>query len=75
MIAWHGENCSKNPNKRNKRIWVNDGVKSLLVEASKIPEGFSLGQIRPRGKCKHCGIESSQTNISRYHNNNCKFKL
>lgn len=72
MVAWHGENCSKNPKNNIKRIWVNDGKISTLVLETEIPEGYVKGQIRPRGICEFCGCESTQTNITRYHNKNCK---
>jgi hypothetical protein len=54
----HGENCSKNPE----------------VIKTKKERREELLRSRPAFKCQHCSAESTvPTNITRWHNDNCKF--
>jgi len=43
MIGYHGEKCRSNPS-APKRIWVNNGVKNMLVIETDIPKGYKKGR-------------------------------
>ena len=36
--------------------------------------GNKIWQNMPVIECKHCGVKMKQSHITRYHNDNCKFK-
>lgn len=44
------------------------------AKSAKHKESLSLSKKQSRARCIHCGVESSNSAITRYHNNNCKFK-
>lgn len=48
-----------------------DEVKKRISETLKTK---SFDHMRKKVKCKYCGKESTQSAITRYHNENCKFK-
>lgn len=72
-------------NTKNKISLNSKGKKKTEETKEKMrkpkPEGFSekisklkTGIIHPTASCNHCNLVASKFNISRWHNDNCKFK-
>lgn len=61
------EETKKKISKAKKGRKLSKETKKKMSEALK-------GIPKPRAKCKYCGIETSSTNIARWHNENCKHK-
>ena len=72
---WKSESPLKGKIRENGTPWLlgeNNPAKQSEVR-DKIRES-KLGKPRPTVICKHCGKVAQQTNITRWHDDNCKFK-
>lgn len=72
---WKHESPLKGKKRENGTPWLlgeNNPAKRSDVR-DKISKS-KLGKSRPTTNCIHCGLIAQQTNITRWHNDNCKFK-
>lgn len=49
-------------------------TKQKISEAFKGEKHPMYGKKQPTAECIHCGVTCSRTNISRWHNDNCKYR-
>lgn len=83
MMAWNrgvpiSDNAKDKSSKKlkgrkpwNKNKPMSADHKELIKQGMK-QVNISYSHMRSKVLCKHCGFESTQSAITRYHNNNCK---
>jgi len=67
-------NKPRSPETKQKLSNANKGIPKSK-EFSKQVSQTMKGRIQVKGICIHCGAEMQVSNLSRYHNDNCKFKI